>query len=281
LGESLENISITDIQSIDYKIIHSLIDKKALIYIPELPSDLERANALVYGDFRHVTYDNRYRKSVRYRHPDSVVPGIYLNTPVLDECVVTSDITLILYQKIQSSMLSIDDVTMVNHIVKEMQLGKLYMLVHEISKDKKIPIDNSNVLRALLNHLAENYPPQIIFFTFNVKARETIEYIYKESIPAYKAKHYFAKVVGSFIQRIENKGTELDRAWTLPPHIQTSPFEALFSQLYLNGHFDWNKLSAKEVVALWLENVRLSEDVKELFTEDKGENSIPEQYIYY
>jgi hypothetical protein len=255
LGESLEDVSITDIQSIDYKIVSSLVDKKALIHIPELPSDVERANEVIYGDFSRVTYDNRYRKSVRYRHPDSIVPGVYLNTPILNEHVEASDITSILYHNVQSSILSVDDVKMINLIVKEMQLGKLYKLVDEVSKDKKIPIANSNVLRALLNHLAEYYPPQNIFFTFMVKAREAIEYIYKESIPVYRAKNFFANFVDRYIQRVENKGEQLYKAWTLPPHIQTSPFEALFSQIYLNGHFNWNKLSAKEVVTLWLENV--------------------------
>lgn len=267
LGESIDDVSITDIQSIDYKIVHSLINKKALIHIPKLPSDVERANKVIYGDFSHVTYDKRYRKSVRYRHPDSIMPGIYLNNPTKNECFEVSDITSILYKRIQTSILTIDDFKMVNFLVKEMQIEKLYKLVSEVSKDKKIPIANSSVLRALLNHLAECYPPQNIFFTFMVKAREAIEYIYKESIPVYKAKNYFAIFVGRYVQHQENKGNQLYKAWTLPPHIQTSPFEALFSQIYLNGHFNWNNLSAKEVVALWLESVSLSESAKELLTE--------------
>jgi hypothetical protein len=114
LGESLEDVSITDIQSIDYKIVRSLVDKKALIHIAELPSDVERANEVIYGDFSRVTYDNRFRKSVRYRHPDSIVPGVYLNTPILNEHVEASDITSILYQNVQSSVLSVDDVKMIN-----------------------------------------------------------------------------------------------------------------------------------------------------------------------
>jgi hypothetical protein len=57
----------------------------------------------------------------------------------------------------------------------------------------------------------------------------------------------------------------------LPPEIQSSPFEALFSQLYLNGHFDWNRLSAKEVVALSMESIPLREDVQALLIEGDGE----------
>ncbi|MGB0466653.1 MAG: hypothetical protein ACPGF7_03855 [Pontibacterium sp.] len=269
LGESLSDVPITGVKSIDYKILQSLIDKKALVCITEVPPNVQNANAALRAGFNRITYDNRYQKSVRYRHPDGFYPGIYLNPPDIEGCLEASDISSIINQKLQALPLSIDDAAKIHQIIKEIQLGKLYKLVVEISNEYRIPVDNSNVLRALLNHLAESYPPQNVFFTFKVKAKDSIIRMHKEAAPGYIAKHYFAKSVGNYIQYIESNGLGLSRAWGLPSSIQTSPFEALFSLLYLRGHFDWNRLSAKEVVALWLENVPLDEGVQELLTEEE------------
>lgn len=103
-----------------------------------------------------------------------------------------------------------------------------------------------------------------------MKAQDTIHYMHVNSASGYKAKHFFTRIVGSYIQYVENNEFELKWSRSLPISIQASPFEALFCQIYLDGHFDWNKLSAKEVVALWLENVCLSEDAQKLLTEDMG-----------
>lgn len=267
LGESPADISVTGVQSIDQRVLLSLIDKQALVYISELPLDVERANAALYGEFERIRYDNRYQKSASYRHPEMIATGVYLKPVDLAGTTEASDISSVIYQRLHESVLSVDDAAQVSQLIKETQIDKLYKLTMMISKEYEIPIDNSNVLRALLNHLADNYPPHKIFFTFNVKARDAVVRMHKDRLPGYIAKHYFAKFVGSYIQYIENRGFELKRTWTLPPQIQTSSFEALFSQVYLNGHFDWNMLSAKEVVALWLTNVRLSEEAQELLIE--------------
>ena len=266
LGMSPDEVTITGVQLIDKKIVFSLIEKKALIYIPEIPLEVERANNVIYGRLARITYENRYKNPVQYRPPESVFSGVYINSLVLDGGEEISDISQILYHQLQSLVLSFDDVTKVHQIIKEIQIGKLYELVNDIGKEYKIAIDNSNVLRGLLDHLAENYSPMKIYFTFRVKARDTIEYMHKESISGYRSKYYFTKFVSNYIQYIEDNGFVLKKSWTLPPHLHVSPFEALFSQLYLNKHFDWNRLSAKEVVALWLENVHLEVDTQELLT---------------
>ncbi len=107
-----------------------------------------------------------------------------------------------------------------------------------------------------------------------MKAKDAVVHMHKEHAPEYIAKHYFAKFVGSYIQYVENKDFELNKTWTLPPHNEKSPFEALFSQIHLDGHLDWNKLSTKDVVALWLENVCLLKDAQELPFDDDVENSM-------
>ncbi len=266
LGTSPDEVTITGVQLIDQRIVHSLVDKQALIYIPQIPSEVEMANNVIHGNCSHITYENRYKNPVQYRTSGSISSGVYLNHLDLGSGEEASDISQVLYQKLQSLILSVEDVTKVHQIVKEIQLGKLYNLIHDIAKEYKIAIDHSNVLRGLLDHLADNYAPMKIYFTFRVKARDTIEYMHKESISGYIAKHCFAKFVGNYIQYIEEKRFELKKAWTLPPHIQTSPFEAIFSQLYLADHFDWNKLSTKEIVSQWLENVHLAEEDQELLS---------------
>lgn len=266
LGTSPDEVNITGVQLIDQKIVQSLIDKKALIYIPEIPLEVEKANHVIYGSFSYITYENQYENTVQYSPSGSITSGVFINSLILDSGEEISDISQVLYQKLQSIVLTVDDAAKIHQIVKETQIGKLYELVIDVGKEYKIAIDHSNVLRGLLDHLADNYAPMKIYFTFQVKARDTIAYIHKESISGYQIKHYFTKFVSNYIEYIEDRGFVLEKSWTLPPHIHVSPFEAVFSQLYLNEHFDWNRMSTKEVVALWLENAHLEEKFQEMLT---------------
>lgn len=261
---------ITGIKSLDQKLLISLIDKKALTLIRDLPVNVERASKLLYGDYNHISYDRRSGRHIKYSNPESIARGLYLNALYLNSGieVTGSDISTILYQKIQTEAVSLESVSSIKQTIKDIQTNKLFGLVMEVSDEYRVPIDNSNPLRALLDHLAEHYQPQNLFYTFRVKARNTAAFIHKDSAPHYIAKHYFTKSVGNFIQHIENKGSDLEKVWTLPTSIETSPFEALFSQLYLHGHFNWHKLSAKEIVARWLDNVKLAESALRVLSDE-------------
>ncbi len=264
LAESPEDLNITGVPSIDYGIFLSLVSKNALTHISHLPIEVVVANSKLFGEFDRLQYESRYRsRPTQYRPPDAVAKGVYFNPLDLYGRVCTSDISSILHQQMQSSTYSVKEVENVHQLIKEMQLAKLYQLTIDIGSEFQLQIDNSNSLRALLEHLAENYRPMNIYFCFRVKAREIIVYMHTNPSPHYIARHYFAKFVGNYIQFIENTNRDLEKVWNIPPTIQISPFEALFSRLYLDKNFNWNALSAKEIVALWLDNVCVSEDARE------------------
>lgn len=266
LGESPENLSITGCEALNQTFLVSFLTNGVITLVSELPPKVEQENRIVFGQYDRVTYAHQSQNVRTYKHPDSVTPGFYLNAPIIDGEVYTSGIDSLIYQNLLASSVSPEEATKLHHIITEIQLDKMYRMTREISKEYGLIIDNSNKLRALLLHLAKHYAPQQVYFTFNVKARDTIVYMHKERPPSYIENQLFAKFVGDYIQLIENKGWELKKTWSLPPSIQTSSFEALFSQIYLDGHFDWNRLSAKQVVALWLENVQLSANAQELLT---------------
>lgn len=274
MGVSPDDITITGVPTIDHQLFLALVDKSALVHIDTLPEEVERANTEIYGTNQMLTYHDRYKQPVAYRSPESITTGIFLNVPYSEQSLSISTITALLYQKVSSQIASIDDTAKIHRVIKEIQIQKLYQLVIYISQEYALPIDNSAVLQSLLDHLADNYPPQKLFYTFHRKAKDTIAHIHKETAAPFIAKHYFSKFVGSYIQYVEDRGFELKKTWALPPSIKTSSFEAIFSQIYLNGHFDWNRLSAKEVVALWLENVRLSEEVKGFASDGEFSDSI-------
>ena len=267
-----QDLEITGVKSADQSLLTSLIEKKALTFIQDLPLDVLKANQFLYGSYSHVSYDRMPKRYAYHQHPESVTKGLYLNTLALENGfeLRDSEISSVLYQKLQSSPVSLELISKIQRIIRDIQTHKLYILVNEVSSEYAIPIDNSNPLRALLDHLAENYSPQKLNFTFNVTARKTIVHIHKDAPPTYIAKHYFTKSVSRYIEYIESKGFDLEKSWRLPPSLETSPFEAIFCQLYLQGHFNWNRLSAKEIVASWLSNVELSTSAQKVLT---GEES--------
>lgn len=275
IGESPDDITITGVPSLDHQLFQALVDKKALIHIDTLPEEVERANNAIYGRNDRLTYHDRYRNSVTYRNPESITTGIFLASPYSEseQSLSIPTITALLYENVVSQTASIDDSAKIHQLIKEVQIQKLYQLVIHISQEYKLPIDNSPTLQSLLSHLAENYPPNKLFYTFHRKAKDTITHIHKESTAPYIAKNYFSMFVGNYIQYVEDRGFELIKTWTIPPSVGTSSFESVFSQIYLNGHFNWNRLSAKDVVALWLENVRLSEDVIGLASDAEKDDS--------
>jgi hypothetical protein len=262
ISETTNEAIITGICSIDRGILQTLINKKALIYINELPAEVKSAEDILYGTYRNVTYDNHYHRPARYRNPDAIIHGVYLNALIVDGDVEIDDVASFICQKVKSVGFCTVDISQIHPLIKSIQLEKLYALVHSISKEYEIRIDNSSVLLSLLNHLAEHYPPQNIYYTFKCMARDVIVYMHKEKKPEYISKNYFTKFVSDYIQYVENNGYMLKKVWTLPPQVQTAPFEAMFSQLYLNGHFNWNRLSVKDVSAIWLENINLEADAQ-------------------
>ena len=117
------------------------------------------------------------------------------------------------------------------------------------------------MLRALLEAVSEKYAPDKLYFTFRVKAKDVVVYMHQNDSNYYAERNYLAKFISSYIQFAEDKGCGLERSWSIPPDIEISSFEAIFSQLYLDGEFNFNRLSSKAIVSKWLEKVELlSED---------------------
>lgn len=269
--ESKDSVFITGSKTVDNQIITSLVKKGALVYIHQIPLEVKKANEKIYGKFGHVTYDNEYQRPVLRHHSDSVQNGLFLNPPKLTEETDLSGLTSLLYQKIMSMYFSISDIERIKNIIIEIQRQKLYSLVFHISQEYNWSIDNSNPLRALLDHLAKNYEPRKLYFTFRVKARSSIIYAQEQMAPNYISKHFFTKFVREYIEMIESRDFRLQKEWSLPKDLDTSPLEALFSQIYLPGHFNWNRLSGNDIVASWISHVRLTDQARELLTSDTGE----------
>jgi hypothetical protein len=267
LGRFIADLTITGRETIDSSVLLSLIDQKALIYNKHLPDNIESANNLLFEEYRRHSCRNRLSNPVTYRNPDSLASGVFLRPLEFAEGVEVLHISSLLYQKLQLSALTAGEVARIHQIIKEVQLEKLYQLVMYVGKEKQIPIDNSRKLQSLLIHLSEHYPPQKLFYTFTVKAEEAIVYMHTQKSPGYIARNYFTSFVGNYIQTLEERNYELKKIRPLPPEIEAYSFEALFSELFLDGHFDWNRLSVKEVIAIWLENVGLADETSRLFAE--------------
>lgn len=228
LSQSRNELIVTGAHSVDQKILRSLENKGALVVIDELPPEVQCACEDLYGDYDRVTYYSRYQKGVRSTRSDSFHKGVYLNSLIMESTTEAYSISSILYQKIQSSAVSFDEVSTIHQMIKNIQMDKLYKLVCYIEKEFRLRIDQSNVLSALLSHLAENYSPNNIFFTFFNRAQKAVMYIHKERIPEYISRHCFSKFVGDYIQYVEDNDYKLSKTRALPPEIQSSPFEALF-----------------------------------------------------
>ena len=131
-------------------------------------------------------------------------------------------------------------------------MRKLYQLVDIVSTASSIPIEKSNPLQALLLYLAKNYAPQNMLATFEFIARKSSVDIHKNNRPFYRAKHIFTKILGEFIHSMERRELKLDKAKDIPTDIIISPFESRFCEFFLDDQFNFNRLSQRQAIALWL-----------------------------
>lgn len=260
LAYSPAEISITRSETIDQKILSSLKSLGALVYIKKLPAEVEQSYELIIGDFRRISYyrasSSRYAHD-QYRNENLITEGVYINRPVIKDGVRATNLHNLLYAKILSASISPSDIHNIQRIIQGIQFAKLYQLIANVSREYQIDIADSNVLRALLDALAEKYAPDKLYFTFRVKARDVVVYMHQNDSNCHAERNYLAKFISNYIQFAESRGYGLDRSWSIPTDIEISPFEAIFSQLYLDGEFNFNRLSSKAIVAKWLEKVEL------------------------
>lgn len=264
LAESPEEIAVTNVRPIDQKIMQSLIQKGALVYIQNLPPEVKNANQFLYGKFERIAYDKQRREYTHHRHPASLNTGLFLRPLPPDGQNTVSEITSSLYQRLQSYKLEIDDINTVRRIVSEIQFDKIYNLAMITSRDYKIPINNTSSLSSLLNHLAKKYPPQAIYYTFSAKAKDCIVYLHKEHVSPHISKNLFVSVVAKYIQYVESNKYSLKRFSPLPIETQNSAFESLFSQIYGQNYINWDTLSADEVIYQFLDSAQLSTEAQQL-----------------
>ncbi|WP_125199520.1 hypothetical protein [Guyparkeria sp. SCN-R1] len=252
IASSPDDLIITGIDAVDRALFSSLCSKGALTYISELPVEVSRANSVLFGELDRLTYLRGARGGgAVYRPEGAVSKGVYLNPLDLDGVIHSSGLESVFFQRLQEIQCSEAEDSGVRRIIHQVQLMKLYALVQDVAAEHRLEVAPSNKLRSLLEHLANNYPPLNVHFCFRVKAREVVIYLHTDNPPQYRVKHLFAKFVGDYIQQIESKGWDLKKIWTIPPSVEASPFEALFSRLFLDEDFNWDRLSAQKVFSTW------------------------------
>jgi len=129
IGDSYDDITVTGVPTLDHQLLHTLINKDALVHLETLPEEVQKANAVIYGSSQKLSYHDRYKKSVPYRSHDSITTGIYLGPLYSVQYMEVSTIRELLYQRVCSHVASINDTKEVHQLVREIQLHKLFQLV--------------------------------------------------------------------------------------------------------------------------------------------------------
>lgn len=259
-GNSSE-ICVTGVPAIDYSVFSSLLEKKAFFCVDSLPPEVESASnsiRVVRGASRGRA--DKLNKSVV--SPDNVYRGVYVLCPA-EDCDA-GDLLNMLHVRITRDRLSLEEVSRMRQIVTEIKQVGLYELVKEVAREFKMQTENSPALQALLLHLAGRYSPIKLFFTFHAQAGRAVIYQHKKGIYSFAQRHLFTKFLGNYINYIEERGSELNLSKALPPSVGGAPFETFFCNFYLEGHFDWSRLSAREVISIWLERVEIEAEMPAL-----------------
>lgn len=267
IAQGANEICVTGVPAIDYSIFSSLLGKRVFAFIESLPPEVESASKSM------CVADNTSRSRTRNFSevcvsPDGVYRGVYILCPA--EGCDAGGLLKVLHARIARDRLSIEEVTRMRQIVTEIKQVGLYGLIGEVAREFKLQIENSSALQALLLHLAERYSPTKLFYTFHAQADRVIVYQHKKGIYSFAQRHLFAKFLGNYIDYIEEHGLELKKSKSFPPNVGGAPFETFFCNFFLDDHFDWSRLSAREVVSRWLERVQIGEEMPALHSQKGG-----------
>jgi hypothetical protein len=158
-----------------------------------------------------------------------------------------NNIIKISYASLIERKLNPKEIQEIQDAITLIQAKKLDALALHISKTYEIPVEGSNKSLALLYHLISEYSLNDLLPLFHWEARKTKKYTKKERPKNYISGKLLFKNISLRIEK--DKNLDLKNYWKLPSIIKTSPLEAIFSDIYLDEHVNWNSLSPKDIIA--------------------------------
>ncbi|EGN74527.1 hypothetical protein A28LD_2021 [Idiomarina sp. A28L] len=248
-------ISITGTEAVDIRIVESLLKINALVYF-ETPRDVMTARVCLSMNRDHAASDV---ERDLLRRTAELPQGLYLNPFIGNKRLKASALTNLFHNKLISTQATVEDIKDISRAIQNVQFLKLYQSLKSIRASFQIQISDTPALRALLDHLAKKYPPDKAYFTFAAKAKDVVVYIHTGNANRFAKMNFFTKAVSDYIAYIENLKLPL-KLTKIFPETEIQDFEALFSHLYLDDHYNFSRLSTEEIVARWLNSDGVFDD---------------------
>ena len=253
-----KRIDLTGAEHLDKVALSRLIEIGALVNLQELPEEIASAEKTLYENANDRVFRGRGRDTYNlYKSPLAIERGIYFSLPPQFSNYI--EFYTAIYQRVTLSGITRKECDELKRLVINMRVENLYRLIESISSEFSLEIKKSNPLSALLLHLSESYPIINCYYTFSFYAFDVIKYIRNNNTEFYAQCHLFTKRVSRYIENLEANGWELKKNRKLPDAICTSSVEALVSQHFIDGHFNWNSLTANEVVERWLSSIDIQD----------------------
>lgn len=267
-SQPLESIPVTGIEYIDKKLYSSLKEKGAIIDARTMPDEILCATRLISETLSYM----RSGHYPRLTHDDfkvrAVSTGVYFRYPVVHGEVIEENIPEVILKSIREKEVLQKDIEEITHIITEIQNRKLHQAIDQIRKDDQIRIEESLFLNSILYYFSKNHAPVGTYYSLINIAMKTVYMISTGKVSRGAEKHVFAKSLSDYSQGIEKNNWSLDYTKPLPVSCQNSPFEAMFATQYC-GKFNFDTLSAREVIKRWLESVAQSSASTDIIAWDR------------
>lgn len=250
-------LNLTGSEHLDATALSRFIEIGALIDLQELPENIVFAEQKLYECSNNQALRRRRGGYEPCRNALTIEKGLYFSLPPQFENYF--DFYVAINQRVINKDITTKEGDELKRLVISMRVENLYRLIDHISCEFNLEIKKSNPLSALLHHLSEHYPITKCYFTFYHFAKEVLVYSHKNNTNYYVQGHLFTKFVSRYIENLEENEWELRLSRKLPESIYTSSVEALVSLIFIDGHFNWNSLTANEVIERWLSNTPVLE----------------------
>lgn len=194
----------------------------------------------------------------QYRPISEKIPsqGFYLRRAKEDDSY--QDWMIEIFQGIQNSILSDNDINILRNYIQYIQLNKVYVLLNTVKEAYAIDVEQNIALDSIFIFLINNYSLQHIYNIFCYQAEKTTTIIHvktkggKVKLSYTEKSKIFRSKVEAYLNYLSAQNKKHEHTKPLPFNWHTTHIEYFTSIHIFQEGINWASLSTQEIISKWL-----------------------------
>ena len=266
IGSEADRLRVTDDPRLDEQTRLSLREKGYIFQVKPVPSEILSA-AVFLRDTRAISQAGELTRSIFFCG-NQFRSGWYINFLTQDSdlaasCAKNSPAPEEWFSMIRDRLLneprSLEEIQLIQGSIRRIQAARIEYAASKICKEYRFVLSDERRFFSLIEHLAYDFAPARLNETLKWAADKTSGEIRSSGSSEFAGGHMFINNVRSYADYAKKSiAIRMSRERRLDSGAPISPLKEIISSIWLNGFSDWDSLSAREIVQIWVENANLA-----------------------